>query len=456
MKLLMVKCHQKTLFSWLQPIQTEPYELEILASVAESSGTAYRIFDALFAKESFQHVLQQETPDVLLLSGYITAVDTMLAYARIARMTNPDLVIVAGGVHASLCPEDFMVPAIDLVVHSDGARVLKQLIDTGFHRNAWPSMKGLAYWNDGKWVTNPAMTTPGNSLPSANRSYFHQHKQHTRYLHHSPVALLQTALSCPHSCNFCYCRHLNNGVYAPRPMDCVIQEISQIPCDTIWIIDDTFLIERKRVEAFMKGLAAAGIHKQFIAYARADFLAEHADLVPKLKQAGFVEFIIGLESQNPEELASYDKKCTAMENQQAVQRLQEQGIQVTGLFIAHIHYTPEDFRDLRRWMNTLQLNTYTLSIYTPMKGLPGYEEVQSHLTTHDPKKWDFLHLVMDPTGMSRFRFYCEVWYTYAQQLGHNKILRQFIISSLVRIFKSRTATLKNTFLQKVIRKESSL
>ncbi len=432
MKLLMVKCHQKTLFSWLQPIQTEPYELEILASAAESSGTAYRIFDSLLEKETFHQAFRQSTPDVLLLSGYITAVDTMLSYAHFARKSNPALVIVAGGVHASLCPEDFMVPDIDLVVHTDGVGVLKQLIDTGFQPRIWSSIKGLSYQVEEKWHFNIPQATPGENLPPANRSYFDQHLQYTRYLHHSPVALLQTALSCPHTCNFCYCRHLNNGVYAPRPMDCVIQEISQISCDTIWIVDDTFLVDRKRVEAFIEGIAAAGIEKQFIAYARADFLTDHADLVPSLKQAGFVEFIIGLESQNPEELASYDKKCTTLENQQAVQLLHTHGIQVTGLFIAHIHYTPKDFRDLRRWIRTLNLNTYTLSIYTPMKGLPGFEEARPHLTTHDPKKWDFLHLVLQPTGMSRFRFYCEVWFTYAQQLVRNKMLRRFVLGSLTK------------------------
>lgn len=435
MKLLMVKCHQKTLFSWLQPIQSEPYELEILASVAELEGIPYQIYDPLFDKESFGQVLQQSNPDVLLLSGYITAVDTLLAYAHVARKTAPELLIMAGGVHASLCPEDFMVQDIDLVVHADGARVLKQLMDTGFQPGAWSSIKGMAYVEAGEWITNTSLATPGQSLPPANRAYFTRHRQRTRYLYYSPVALLQTALSCPHTCNFCYCRHLNNGVYAPRPMDCVIEEIGEIPCETIWIVDDTFLIERSRVEAFIDGIAAAGIQKQFIAYARADFLVEHSDLIPKLKQAGFMEFIIGLESLNPEELTDYDKKCTALENQQAVELLKEQGIRVTGLFIAPIDYRPKDFRRLRQWIRSLDLHTYTLSIYTPMKGLPGYEEARPHLTTHDLKKWDFLHLVMAPTGMSRFHFYCQLWLTYAQQLVFNKCLRRFVLGSLWQSLK---------------------
>lgn len=456
MKLLMIKCHQKTLFSWLQPIQTEPYELEILASAALSAGADCRIFDSLLEKGSLRQVLLEEAPDVVLLSGYITAVDTMAAYARLIRKARPGTVVVAGGVHASVCPEDFMVPSIDLVVHSDGTRVLQQLLATDFQPAAWPTITGLIYRKMGHWVTNPAQATRAESLPPADRTYFQQHLHKTRYLHYAPVALLQTALSCPHTCNFCYCRHLNSGVYSTRPVECVIQEIEKISCETIWIVDDTFLVERKRAEAFIDSIIAAGIQKQFIAYARADFLVTHGDLIPRLKQAGFVEFIIGLESLNPKELTDYDKHCTARENQQAVERLTKEGIRVTGLFIAHIDYRPEDFRRLRQWIRSLNLHMYTLSIYTPMKGLPDYEKARPHLTTRENKKWDFLHLVLPPTGMSRFRFYCEVWFTYGQQLIHNRSLRKFLWLNLRMPLPASLSGLKQALLRRVIGKESTL
>ena len=456
MKLLMIKCHQKTLFSWLQPIQTEPYELEILASAALSSGADCRIFDSLMEEVSLRQVLLEEAPDVVLLSGYITAVDTVVAYARLIRKERPGTVVVAGGVHASLSPEDFMVPSIDLVVHSDGARVLQQLLATDFHSAAWPTMAGLAYKEMGHWVTNPAQTTCAGTLPPADRTYLQQHLHKTRYLHYAPVALLQTALSCPHACNFCYCRHLNTGVYSTRPVECVVQEIEKIPCGTIWIVDDTFLIERERVVTFIDSIAAAGIQKQFIAYARADFLVTHGDLIPRLKQAGFVEFIIGLESLDAQELTDYDKHCTALENQQAVELLKEQGLGVTGLFIAHTDYRPEDFRRLRQWIRSLGLHTYTLSIYTPMKGLPDYEKARPYLTTHDPKKWDFLHLVLPPTGMCRIRFYCEVWFTYGQQLIHNNSLRKFLWMNLRPPLPKLLTNLKQALLKRVIGKETPL
>ena len=91
----------------------------------------------------------------------------------------------------------------------------------------------------------------------------------------------------------------------------------------------------------------------------------------------------------------------------------------------------EDFRRLRRWIRRNRLAPYTLSIYTPMPGLPGHEAARPYRTSN-PAKWDFLHLVIPPTRMKPWLFYLQVAYTYSLQLFWSPLVRRTVSHALLR------------------------
>ena len=333
MLFLLAKCHQPTLFTALQPIVTEPLELEVLAAVIQRHGHPCRLFDDWLEPVPFQQVLETTQPQVLLLSGYITALETIKETAAQARARFPQLLILVGGVHAALNPSAFMTPDIDLVVHGNGVAVLEQLLSQGFQPAQWHQTPGIAHQHGGHWQLNPVSASPGPPTlpPLPDRRYFHTHAQGTHYMTQGPVALIQTALGCPHTCDFCYCRHLNQGRYTPFPLERVMEDLAAAHSDLCWIVDDTFLLHRPRVEAFLQQLQQRQMNRQFIAYARADFIVTHADLLPPLKAAGFRQLIVGLEAIDPQRLKDYDKRVSPEVNQQAVTLMKAAGIEMACL-----------------------------------------------------------------------------------------------------------------------------
>lgn len=430
MKVLLVKCHKKTIYSWIEPIVTEPLELEYLSALLEELQIQHRVYDPLLEKSDFEGVFLAYEPDLLLLSGYITAVDRIIDYSKYAKRKNADIKVVVGGVHAEINYRDFFVDTIDVIVHSNGIKTLESLLKTSFAINKLRKVEGIAFRELNQWRVNNKVNSCLENLPLPDRSYFEKYKMNTKYLNYSPVAIVKTALSCPFHCNFCYCRLLNGGSYGTRTIDSVVEEIQRIGAEYVWIVDDSFLIDRGRVLEFIDKVKRERVHKKFIAYSRVDFIAKNEDIIEKLKDIGFLELIVGMEAVEDEKLNNFNKSASAEENRRTVKILKKNDIRLTALFIVGIEFTIKDFKKMRRWIREMKLESYTVSIYTPIKGTEHYRAYESKIQTQDWGKWDFLHLVLEPHHMSKALFYFQFYLIYMEQFFRSKYIRDYILGSL--------------------------
>lgn len=89
--------------------------------------------------------------------------------------------------------------------------------------------------------------------------------------------------------------------------------------------------------------------------------------------------------------------------------LKKLDIHIVGLFIVDIHFTSRDFRNMRRFIRQSGISYTGVSIFTPIPGTDIFEEYKNQLLTHDMERWDFMHLVLPPVHMGRFRFYLEYY-----------------------------------------------
>jgi len=426
MRILLIKCHGRSLMTRLRPIVTEPLELEMIAAVLNGfseSGLTYRMFDPWLEGGSAKRIMDQEKPDILILSGYVTAVDEIIDLANYAKTRKENLAVWVGGVHAEGCPEDFFVSSVDAVFYADALWGLTALLNSHFELGSdLPSLckttPGLASKNlRGEWGrTEPSAETKAFEMPSPDRRYFEAHKHKIRYVEKRKVALLKTALSCPHQCEFCYCRLLNGGEYRERPMEDVIKELRGVNADTIWIVDDCFLTTAERAKAWieaLEGLAAEGVRKRFIAYARADSVVRLQNYVQRLKALGFEEWIVGLEAVEDAQLRQLGKGLEAEDNGRAVSVIRAAGARLTALFLVSPDDSAADFRRLAAWIKAHGVRRYTVSILTPLKGTTVYEQYADRMMDPRlarPARFDFLHLVMRPTRMPAWLFYLRFWW----------------------------------------------
>ncbi|MBV1756667.1 MAG: cobalamin-dependent protein [Dethiosulfatibacter sp.] len=432
MRILLVKCHKKTIYSYLQPIVCEPLELEYISTVLNEKQIDHTILDYLLDGKNFKEDFERYNPDILMLSGYITAVETILSYSDYAKDRNPKVKIIVGGSHAEINYEDFFSPNIDIVVHQSGLSVIDELLtalnDCDIDYKLLKDVNGIAYQINQIWYVNETSIMESYDMPLPDRSFFKRYKSKTRYMLYPEVAIIKTSISCPYQCEFCYCRKINQGIYLTRKISDIIQEIQQIDTEYVWIVDDTFLIDPIKAKAFVESIKTHGISKKFIAYSRVDFIVKHPDIIKEIKDIGFVELIVGIEDINNSKLESYHKGTNEDFNDKAIQVLKENGIRLTALFIAGIDFRGEDFRNMRQWIRSKAIDSYTVSIFTPMKGTDLYNLYKKEITTKDFSRFDFLHLVMKPVHMSRLKFYICFYSLYVDQIFRSGYVRKFLLN----------------------------
>ena len=409
---------------------TEPLDLEYLAAVAAQAGWRWRIHDPAITGERLADALDTFAPDVVALTGYYPARDEMLAMARTAKAWRAKTRVVIGGVHAELNPQDFQTDAVDALVVEGGAHTFSRWLASP------PGTPVPGTWTRGEtWLHHaapePAAVDP-TRLPRPDRSHFLTHGAAFTYLHRGPVALVKSAFGCPHDCSFCYCRLLNQGRYTARPVEEVADEIAGLVCDQVWLVDDTFLVHRKRAAELAAALAQRGVRKRFIIYARASDIASVPEVVPDLQRLGVVDVLVGLEAVEPDHLLAYDKGTTPDDNRRCVELLAAAGIACTGLFIVGPEATWSTFRRLNRWIDSVPLSALTVSIFTPFPGTADWATHQARLTTRDCRHWDLCHLVLPTTHLPRWLFYLLFGWTHVRFLLRHPALGRHVLGALRR------------------------
>ena len=296
-------------------------------------------------------------------------------------------------------------------------------------KESYARLEGTCVQLDTQWICNTPSNFDPLKLPKPDRSHFYRYRNKFKYLYYGECALVKTAYGCPYNCSFCYCRLLNGEQYNCRAIEDVLDEIEGLDCNTVWIVDDTFLIDPNRIKRMAEGIKIRGIHKRFIIYGRADFICENDEILQVLKDMGVVDIIVGLEAVKDEMLAQYNKEYSSDVNIGCIEILRKYGIQCTGLFMVHPNDTLEDFDHLNRWIEKNQLSVGSISIFTPLPGTVLYKEYEDRLGVVKYEDLDFLHLILPPQNMGKLSFYYQFYLIYLKLIWKNR-------SRLIHMFKN--------------------
>ncbi|KJS22969.1 MAG: hypothetical protein VR72_03530 [Clostridiaceae bacterium BRH_c20a] len=428
MKILLVRPKPQNLFAKLKTVRFEPLELEYLAAVANELNFNYRIYDGLLERQPFSSFLKDNQPDVVAITGYTIHVNLIKEYAEIVKEYGTNIKVVVGGIHAELNWRDFYDFNIDIIIHANPLQAFRDVLLNLQNQGCWQPVKNICFKKDNEWIKNQGESLVPNTLPLPDRTHLHLYKDKFRYFGKEQCALVKTAWGCPYSCNFCYCACLNGGEYSTRDITKVVREISDLEQEKIFIIDDDFLVDKNRLLEFCRLISVYNIKKDFSIYGRADLICAHQDILSKLKASGISEIIVGLEAVDDETLNNYNKKTSTHSNLQAIELLRKNGIKSCGLFIVNEDYGLEDFKRLSAIVKKMALDLCMFSIFTPLKGVPGYEKYQERLIIPENKyeNNDFLHLNIKPTKLSVTRFYLEFYKLYLLAYSDVRRLRSNI------------------------------
>lgn len=429
----------------------EPLELEYLVSnVPEQlkNEVDIKIYDFILEKKSFKEVIEDENPDFVAFTGYITHVQCIKSLAKEVKQHNNKVFTAVGGVHAEVVGEDFLDANIDFIYRKNGIDAFNI------------SLEGILKSENANEIRKAILEIENQPYKYQyiypDRDAVAKYRSDYYYMFHNPCALMKTSYGCPYDCSFCFCKEITGGAYYTRDMEDVIDEISKIKEDEIYIVDDDFLFGEERLRTFISLLKAKNIKKNYLVYGRADFIAANKDLMQELKDIGLRAVIVGIESIRKEDLQSYNKRTTVEINETCIKILKELDIELYATMIMPIDFTKKDFDNLAKWLNDMQVTFVNLQPLTPIPGTDIFEQYESKLlvSRQDYNMFDMAHVILKPKHLSVRQFYIQILKTYYKVIMRPKnsirLLKKYGLKENIKMLKG-SQRVSFQYFMKIIR-----
>ena len=451
MKVLLVRPrpHKETI--GLQHVMIcEPLELEYLAANIPDDikdQIHLEIVDMILEKTGFEEILVRKKPDFVLFTGYITHVGLIQLMAKAAKEINPQVKTGAGGVHAEVVPEDFRSEHIDFVYAKNA------LEDFNLSLRALLKDKSVQVINE---EINRGQRKTSFDYRHPDRGSVKKYRKKYYYMFHNPCALIKTSFGCPYKCSFCFCREITGGKYFTRPMDDIIDELSAIQEEEVYIVDDDFLYDRNKLGNFIEKIKEHKIKKKFLVYGRADFIAGNEDIIRDLKTIGLQAVIVGIESVRAGDLKDYKKGTSVEINEKCIKILESLDIELYATLIIPMDFTKKDIKELTSWLRDLNVKFVNLQPLTPLPGTDIFDRYEKALLVEreDFEVWDMAHVVLKPDHMTIRAFYGEILKAYYRVVMRPKhlvrLIKKYGIKANIKMLAgSSFVTLQ--YAQKIIR-----
>jgi radical SAM superfamily enzyme YgiQ (UPF0313 family) len=384
-------------------INIEPLGLEYLAGAIPEHQV--EILD-MKMENNWQKEIEEFMPDVVGISGMAIHYYRMLEVLKKVKELNSKTLTVVGGAHATLMPEDFNQPEVDVIVLGHRVSSFKQIIRNFEKNKSFEEIEGIALPNGDKMhftpVKNPIADL--NHLPLPRRDLTQKYRRRYFHLVWRPIAMIITSAGCPYHCSFCANRVLTQGRFLKRSPELVIKELSEIEEEYIYAGDDNFFCDYQHAERIYQLIKYSGIKKQYYVLSRVDEINRHPDIVEKWAEIGLKKVLLGLESFKDEELKSLSKKCTVEKNNRAIEILHKNKVDPLGAFIVQPYYQKEDFDAILEYIDRMKIFYHEFTILTPLPGTEFYEDVKSQLMFTDNRLFDLTHSLL-PTKLPLREFY---------------------------------------------------
>jgi len=338
-------------------------------------------------REDFARELTTNAYDVVGISSIIVNVGKVREMCRMVRKLSPRSTIIIGGHVAAIPGLEKMIDA-DHIVKGEGISWMRQYLGEDEHAP----------------IRHPAIVSAlgsrimGVSLPDGPGS---------------TAATIIPSVGCPMGCNFCTTsaffggkgKFVNFYETGDDLFDVMCQVESEIGAHAFFMMDENFLLHRKRAMRLLERMKETGKSWALSVFASANAIRKYS--MHELVELGISWLWMGLESPR----SNYAKLQDA-DTRRLTHELREHGIRVLGSTIVGLeHHTRENIASEIEYAIGHGTDFHQFMLYTPVPGTPLYQEMSEQgrmlegvdlADIHGQFRFNFRHAAISREDSKRF------------------------------------------------------
>ncbi len=297
--------------------------------------------------------------DVVAISSFSSMIKD--AYAIADRYRKAGTVVILGGLHVTLMPDEAATHA-DVILIGEAEPIWKELINDVRHGRAKPRY-------DARGTTFNFAESPMPRFDLLDISNYNR-------------LTIQTQRGCPYSCEFCAASIRLNPKFRTKPIDRVLAELEAIkeiwPQPFIEFADDNTFADKRHGLALAEAMEGQGVRW----FTETDIsVADDPKLLKALARSGCAQILIGLESPQVSALAGVEQKGNWKQRQvnrykDAIARIQDAGVTVNGCFVLGLDDSDtSSFDAVYDFVEETGLYEVQVTLMTAFPGTPLYHRL---------------------------------------------------------------------------------
>jgi radical SAM superfamily enzyme YgiQ (UPF0313 family) len=306
------------------------------------------------------------------------------AYALVDHLRERFPLLVAGGPHATACPEEALQHGFDVAVIGEGEVTLNRLVAVLRGETTLDRVPGIRYRARNGTIRAGLEGEPVHDLDALPFPQQSQHLFDRRWYtdvdtERIPGGIL-TSRGCPAGCIFC-AHYVTGNRVRSRSAANVIAEMNRYnrrfgaPFFQFW--DDAFTADPERIKALGNAIAQEiDFPLSFIASTRVNMV--EPEMLRTLKGAGLEAIVFGVESGDPSILRAIKKGITTDDVLRALEWAKEAGLRTVCDFM--LGFPQDTAASLERTLHFMEriaplVDTFsTMGVVIPLPGTPLYND----------------------------------------------------------------------------------
>jgi anaerobic magnesium-protoporphyrin IX monomethyl ester cyclase len=360
-----------------------------------------RILDLIaYRRHVSQTILSQIysfRPNVVGLSAMTFQYSSAVKVAKIIREWNPEVPIVLGGYHGSLCYKEVGLSAeatlFDFLIRGEGEMAFEQLISALRKGNRdFSAIPGLSYKKNGEFVHNPK--GPLADLKKLKRPNRQARVVKDFTLFGLPFDCLETSRGCVLNCRFCSITKMYGRNFRKFPLEMILSQIDELQLagrKWIFLVDDNITLDVRWLRTLCEAIISEGFNNiRFVIQASVDGIYSDLTLPKLLYQAGFRIVFLGIESGKQRNLDLLRKGYSVNQAKAVVSELHDHGIATIGGFIVgNPDDRLKDIRDAFRFAREVGVDHAMMLCLTPYPKTEIRELLEAEALITNLDKFEF-------------------------------------------------------------------